>query len=177
MCRSLVDRFKRLNPPETIILWLIISIFILPTSWILGAKLFGLKIGILLSVFIGLIILLGRFYNMEAKFFITVLSVFLAVGTLFFQSRILLTQTNALSVQNESLKTNLKQLQLNTRPQLVVNIRPRIWNTDKESFFGGNVAFENYGSFPARNIKSQFLLSNDTGKVDDFEKWFREKKK
>ncbi len=167
MLDNLVGRFKQLNTLETLVLWFIISAVVLPLVGILAAKMFGSNIGIIVSLLIGLVIVVGRFYNMQVKSFIGVLTFCVAAGALFFQSQILSVQTEALFLQSKVLEASSKQNQLNTRPQLVVNIHPRFWNSGETSFFGGNVTLENYSNFPARNVEFQFHLDSDAGPIDD----------
>jgi len=170
--QKIARRFKKLNPIEDIVLWAIISLFVLPSAGIAIGKWFGLWYGFCAAVLLALVIVIGRFYNMQAKFFVTVVTVFFTGAALLFQSRALTVQTQSLSVQSDVLKVNLKQMQLNTRPQVAVTIYPRGWNRDNTSYFGGNIEFENYSAFSARNMKTEYLISNDTGKADDFKKWY-----
>lgn len=81
-------------------------------------------------------------------------------------------QLKSIKNENKALALQLKQLQLDKRPYLSIDITPRLWTNGENYFFGGNLFFRNEGSFPASDITPEYLVSNDIDNENvDFKKW------
>lgn len=157
------------------LLWVVI---ILITSYVIRAM-FGS--GWAVVTFFGIVI--SRiFYNMEPKGFLTVCAILIAAYQLYSQNAALSTQNKTLEAQMEqnralelSLQQQTKQFILDKRPYLFTKFSRDLFLRERPSLSdilcGVEMVFHNSGRLPATIIDTQCVVSDDTGRFEDYRQW------
>ena len=171
--KKLRKRFFKFTPTDLLFLWVLIICGLALSSWF-GANVLGqfgvnphmAKLGAATGFFaITLIIVIGRFYNMQVKAFVQILSVLLTAGALLLNAK-------GLFIQNGTLKNTLNQSQLMTRPLVSISLVPRIGSWGGAEYFGGSYIIQNSAAFPATHVQVTPVIYYDTGQADNFEGWY-----
>lgn len=76
-------------------------------------------------------------------------------------------------IQAGLLNIQGRQLELDKRPMLYIAIEPRLWTDGKNYYFGGDLTYQNNGAYIARNIDSEYLISNNIADSEvDYKNWY-----
>jgi len=130
-----------------------------------------------------IVILVSRiFYNMEPQGFLTICAILVAAHQLYLQNIALDTQSKALEVQlnqnqalESSLRQQVKQFILEQRPYLFMKFSRDLYLRERPSLndvlCGVEMSFHNSGRLPATIVNTQCIVSDNTGRFEDYKEW------